>query len=99
LRFFGAAVVADKQAMLGRGGLAVQEIQIPSIITLTMMAAVRITEAVTEAEVVVVIIDLDMMSRPSNQSPEPTAVGYVGNPSHESAVAQLWSLGHFHPIP
>ena len=51
--------------MLSRGGLAVQEIQIPSIITLTMMAAVITEAVVTEAVVTeaVVIIDLDMMRR------------------------------------
>jgi hypothetical protein len=64
------AIVADNQAMLGLGGLAIQAV--PTTITLTMTAAVRIMAAVMVEvimEVVtaaaVVIIDLDMSRLPN----------------------------------
>ena len=68
--------------MSGLGGLAIQAVQILTIIILTMMAAVRITEAVMAADIMaaaetaVVVEDIIdfVMSRLPNKSPEPRLV-------------------------
>ena len=84
MRFLVAAevVVADNQAKPGFGGLEIQAVRILTIITLTMMVAVHITEAVmaagimAAAEIAVAVEDIIdfVMSRLPNKSPEPTAV-------------------------